>query len=370
VNNIYDIAKPWIKNLAVYEPGKPIEETARELGFDDPSEIIKLASNENSLGPSPLAARAMRKAISSMHRYPDGDAFYLSRKLAAKLNIKPDQLAFGTGSNEIIDLLCRIFLDENSSIVASERAFVIYRIIAASFKARTIQAPMKGFTHDPDAMLAAIEPSTRLVFFANPNNPTGTIVDGPALDRFMDKVPPHVMTVLDEAYIELLPPKKRPDSLRYVRENRNVIVLRTFSKTYGLAGLRLGYGIAPKECISLINRVRQPFNVNAMAQAAAIAALDDGKFVDKTCATIARGLAYFERELTASGIKFVPSVANFMLVEVGSGRNIFEAMLREKVIVRPMDVYGLPSHVRITVGTLGENRRCVKALRKVLAAAV
>lgn len=361
-----DLANPWVGKLGIYEPGRPIEEVARELGFASADEIVKLASNENAIGPSPKALAAMRAAAPDMHRYPDGGAFYLRNALGAKLNVPPDQILVGCGSNEIIELLGHVFLDAGSSIVVSQGAFVVYQLVAAMFRAKTIVAPMRSFTHDLDAMLKAITPDTKLVFIANPNNPTGTMVDGAAIDRFMDAVPEHVVVAMDEAYVELLPPDRQPDCLRYVREGRKVMVLRTFSKTYGLAGLRVGYVVAPAAGIRLLHRVRQPFNVTYMGLAAAQAAVGDDEHVERTRAMVRDGLAYFERELGRLGLEYVPSVANFLLVRVGKGRQVFDQLQRERIIARPMDGYGLGEYIRITVGTAEENARCVAALAHVL----
>lgn len=360
------LAKPWVAGLGIYEPGRPIEEVARELGFASAADIIKLASNENALGPSPKAVQAMRKAARQMHLYPDGGAFYLVQALAKKLQVDPGQIIVGCGSNELLEFVGHVFLDANSTIVMADRAFVVYKLIAAMFQAKTITVPMVDYTHDLDAMLAAIRPDTRLVFIANPNNPTGTMVSGAAIDAFMRKVPEHVVVVFDEAYVELLPVDQQPDVLKYVRQGRNVIVMRTFSKTYGLAGLRIGYGIAPAECIQLMHRIRQPFNSTAMAQIAAVAALDDDAYVEKTRAMMRDGLAQLQGAFEKMGLAYVPSAANFVLVRVGQGRKVFEALQRAGVIVRPMDPYGLPEHIRITVGTAAENRRCLRALKMVL----
>ncbi len=362
---IESAAKPWVSKLAAYEPGRPIEEVARALGFN-PREVIKLASNENAMGPSPKAVAAMRAFADKMHLYPDGDSFYLRRGLSAKLGLQADQIFLGHGSNEIIALLAHVYLDRGSNIVMADRAFVMYQLVASLYEAETIMTPMREFAHDLEAMLAAITPETKLVFVANPNNPTGTVVRNDALDRFMDRLPPHVVAVLDEAYVELLPREEQPDSFRYVREGRPVFVLRTFSKTYGLAGLRIGYAAAPAEGVRLLNRVRQPFNVNAMAQAAALAALDDDEYVERTRAAVREGLAFLRRELMGLGLECVPSVANFLLVKVGRGRELFEALSSKGVIIRPMDAYGLPDHVRITVGTMSENERCARAIAECL----
>ncbi len=362
------IAKPWIKSLSTYEPGKPIEEVAREMGIKDVDSIVKLASNENALGPSPLALKAMARFAAGMHRYPDGGAHYLRQDLAAKLRVKPDQIIIGNGSNELLDLTARVFLDKGSNIVMADRAFVVYRLLAALSRAQVIAVPMKNHVHDLDAMLKAINKRTRIVFVSNPNNPSGTVVSPAKLDRFVRAVPPGVVIAIDEAYIELLPPREQPDTLGYVRKigGPTVMLFRSFSKTYGLAGLRVGYVVAPAEAVALLHRVRQPFNVNALALEAARAALADDRHVERTRRLVKEGLALFEKAFRAMGLKFVPSSANFILVETGKGRDTFQALLREGVIVRPMDVYGLPEHVRITVGTPAENRRCIKALKKVL----
>ena len=357
--------KPWIAKLPVYEPGRPIEDVAREFGFASADEVIKLASNENALGPSPRARRALRVAARTAHLYPDGGAWDLRRSLAARLDMPMERIFIGHGSNEIIALLGHVFLEPGTSLVMADRAFAIYRLVANLYQAETLAVPMRDYTHDLDAMREAIRPDTRLVFVANPNNPTGTAVSPAELDRFLEALPPHVTAVLDEAYVELLPPDRQPDSLRPVRAGRPVFVLRTFSKTYGLAGLRVGYAVGPEDGIAALNRVRQPFNVNSLALAAACAALDDDAYVARTRRMVARGLRQLERGLGELGVPFVPSVVNFMLVEVGDGRVVFDALQRRGIIVRPMDGYGLPRHIRVTVGTRGENRRFLDALRAV-----
>lgn len=360
------IDQEWLAQLPSYEPGRPIEEVARELGLETADDIVKLASNENALGPSPRAMEAMRQAAASMHLYPDGSSFYLRRALAHKLNVGMDNLVIGNGSNELIEFLGHVFLDGQSEVVMADRAFVIYKLMAMLFRAHTISVPMREFTHDVDAMRAAITPRTRLVFIANPNNPTGTAVEPDAIDRFVNDLPDHVLAVFDEAYVELLPPERQPDTLRYVREGRPVCVLRTFSKTYGLAGLRVGYIVAPPSYVALINRVRQPFNVNAMAQAAARAALEDDEHVARTRDMVATGLATLSRYFDERGLEYVPSCVNFILVRVGRGREVFKRLQREHVIVRPMDGYGLPDHIRVTVGLPEENGQFMRALDEVL----
>lgn len=363
---IVSSAKPWVSALATYQAGKPIEEVARELGLGDPVSIIKLASNENALGPSSRAVEAMRAAAGRMHIYPDGDSYYLRSAIAKKLGVSREEVFMGHGSNEIIALLGHIYLAPGVSAVMSEQAFLVYKLVSALYQATAIETPTKEFGHDLDAMQAAIRPDTRLVFVANPNNPTGTVVSNEALYRFLDNLPAHVVAVLDEAYVELLPPRLQPDTIRYVRDRKNVFVLRTFSKALGLAGLRVGYAVAPPEGVALLNRVRQPFNINAMAQAAALAALEDDAHVANTRAMVREGLDELSQGLAKMGLAYVPSSANFLLVRVGRGREYFEALLRQRVIVRPMDGYSLPEYIRVTVGTREENQRFLGALANVL----
>lgn len=366
MNQINQIAKSYVGGLSMYQPGKPIEEVARELGLGDPEGIIKLASNENALGPSPRAVEAMKKFADRMHIYPDGDNYHLRRALAKKLHIEDHQLFIGHGSNEVIQLLGHVFLDARSNIVVSDHAFIVYQLVAALYESAVISVPAKNLGHDLVAMAKAITPETKMVFIANPNNPTGTMLSGREIDAFMKDVPGHVVVVFDEAYIELLPEDRQPDTLRYVREDRNVFVLRTFSKTYGLAGLRIGYAIAPREGVDLLHRVRQPFNVNAMAQIAALAAVMDDPFVEKTRADVAAGLKQLSAAFDRMGLPYVPSVANFMLVKVGQGMKVFHELQKRRVIVRPVDGYRLPEYVRVSVGTAEENDRLIKALADVM----
>lgn len=360
-------AKEWISDLRVYEPGKPIEEVARELGFDDIAAIVKVASNENELGPSPLAIEAMQEAIPEMHRYPDGGAFYLKRKLAEKIDVDPGQLLFGCGSNELIVFLCHVFLGQGTNLIMGAEAFAVYFLAAALYEGEAIRVPMPEHVHDLDAMLAAITPETRLVAICNPNNPTGTVVSKEAIDRFIEKLPDHVVAIFDEAYFEVMPEEMKPNVLKHIRAGKeNIIVLRTFSKAYGLAGLRIGYAIGHPDLIALLNKVRQPFNVNAMAQAGAMAALDDVPHIVETREMVFQGLEFFERELPKLGIETVPSGANFILVKTGSGREVFQELQKRKVIVRPMDPYGLPDYIRITIGTPSQNQTMLDALKEVM----
>lgn len=361
-----DLADAGVDAIPVYQPGSPIETVARELGFDDPSELDKLASNENALGPSPRAIDAMRAAAADMHRYPDGGTFYLREALGRHLDVAPECILPGNGSNELIELLGHAFLRPGVGLVMAETAFVVYRLVGALFGADVTTVPMRDFTHDLVAMRAAITPDTRLVFISNPNNPTGTMVTPEDIDAFMADLPPHAIVCFDEAYIELVDPSARADVLRYVRDNRRVVVLRTFSKAYGLAGLRLGYAVAPPACIALLQHVRQPFNVNAMAQAAAVAALGDHAHVAATRRLLESEIPYLYAEFDRLGLDYVPATANFVLLKVGAGQRIQAVLKRRGSIVRPMAGYGLPEYVRVTVGTHAENERFVSSLEACL----
>ncbi len=365
----FPVANARVSGLPVYEPGRPIFEVARELGFDDLSDIVKVASNENALGPSPKALAAIHDSANDMHLYPDGGTYELRQAIAEALDLSPANILPGNGSNELIELLGHVYLGEGTNIVMAQQAFIVYRLVAAAFGATVIDVPMKDFAHDLEAMLAAITDQTRIVFIANPNNPTGTSVSPDALEQFIDRVPPHVLVCIDEAYIELMARDEQPRTLAWVRDERPVIILRTFSKTYGLAGLRVGYGMAAPELIALLHRVRQPFNVNAMAQTAAIAAIADDQHVKDSRTLVEDGLQQLSQGFDALGLPYVPSVANFMLVHVGQGRAVFDALRRAGIIVRPMDAYGLPEYVRVTVGTHSENERVLKAMGTVLAPA-
>ncbi|MFL2859749.1 MAG: histidinol-phosphate transaminase [Pontiellaceae bacterium] len=352
--------KSWIDQLSVYEPGRPIEEVARELGFDDINSIIKVASNENEFGPSPKSILAMQNAVVDMHRYPDGGAFYLKEKLSSQLDISPDQILFGNGSNELIIFLAHLYLEPSKSLVMSEHAFAVYALATRLYQGELIQVPMNALTHDLEAILDAIQADTQIVAIVNPNNPTGTAVDRMKLVEFIHQVPDNVLCVIDEAYLEVMPKDQQPDLLPVIKSGKdNLLILRTFSKGYGLAGLRIGYGIGSKKLIEQLNRVRQPFNVNKMAQVAALAALDDQEYIESCRSKIIDGVKFLELELQKLGLETIPSSSNFLLVKTGNGREIFEKLKRKKVIVRPMDVYGLDDFVRITVGTKKQNQLIV-----------
>ncbi len=362
--SIWKHAHPWLEKLTAYDPGKPIEETARELGLD-PRDIIKLASNENPLGPSPMAVEAIREAAGKAHLYPDGGGYQLRTAIAERFGLARENIILGNGSNEIIELIGHGFLRPGDNVIAAEHAFVVYRLMATLFGAETIEVPDPGFVHDLDAMLEAITPQTRKLFIANPNNPTGTMVGEEAIARFMDRVPDHVMVIFDEAYYEFL--EEPPDTLRYVREGRNVVVMRTFSKIQGLAALRIGYGITTPEIATVLQKCRQPFNANAIAQAGALAGLLDEEHQERTREVNRQGLAIYEDAFREMGLEFVPSVANFVLVRVGDGDAVFRQMLERGIILRAMRGYKLPEWIRISVGTPEQCRRCVEVLGEVLA---
>jgi histidinol-phosphate aminotransferase len=362
---ILDQVPDYIRSLVPYEPGKPIDEVEREFGI---SNSVKLASNENPLGPSPKALAAMRAKLDELSLYPDGDCFHLKQSLSRKLGIAPETIIFGNGSNEIIELAARTFLRPDDEAVMAEQAFVVYQLIVQAVGARSRAVPLRNFTHDLAALAAAVTPQTRLIFLANPNNPTGTIYRRDDWEEFLSKVSPDVLLIVDEAYFEYVQDRDYPDSLRYHGEGRAMLTLRTFSKLYGLAGLRIGYGIGSKEIISLMQRVRQPFNVNAAAQWGALAALDDADHVQRSLEVNRAGLKFLQREFVRLGLEFVPSQANFILVRVGGGHEVFQQLLQLGVIVRPMGGYRFPEHVRVTVGTMEENEKFIAALERVIKA--
>jgi histidinol-phosphate aminotransferase len=367
MTSIWELANPQLRDIAIYEPGKPIEETARELGLDAGA-IIKLASNENPLGPSPNAVQAMRVALDNSHLYPDGSGLCLCKTIAAKLGLAPENIILGNGSNEALEFLGHAFLDaqREDEVIASEYAFIVYKLIATSFGARMIEVPSPDYRQDLEAMLRAITPKTRLIFIPNPNNPTGTLISQHAIESFMSRVPEHIITVFDEAYFEFL--NDPPDTLRFVRESRNVLVLRTFSKIHGLAGLRIGYAVSRPDVIDVLHRTRQPFNVNSIAQAGALAALEDEAHLRRTKRVIDEGRAYLQEQFAEMRISFVPGVANFLMANVGDGCAVFDQLLQRKIIVRPLKGYNLPEWVRISVGTMEENQKLISTLREVIRA--
>jgi histidinol-phosphate aminotransferase len=363
--SLNELASPYLAGLIPYVPGKPIEEVERELGISD---SVKVASNENPLGPSPKAVRALQAALGGVHRYPDGSGHVLRHALARHWGVSPDQVVLGNGSNELLELVGRCFLSPGDEVVYAAQSFVVYDMVAQFTGASKRVVPLKDYAHDLDAMRAAVGARTKLVFLANPNNPTGTAVSARRLEAFLTALPDETVAVLDEAYYEYMPAEQRPDALRLVHAGRPVLVLRTFSKVYGLAGLRLGYGIGPEPLVALLNRLRAPFNTNSLAQAAAIAALDDVEHVGRSLAVNAAGLKQLTQECEALGLRVAPSAANFVLVDLGRPAGpVTAALLQRGVIVRPVANYGYPNHLRITVGTPAENERCLVALRGVLA---
>lgn len=362
---MWNSAHQHILDLVAYEPGKPIEELAREMGLK-PADIIKLASNENPLGPSPKALAAMRETLERAHFYPDGGGWALRNAIAGKLGLARENIILGNGSNEIIEFIGHAFLRPGDEVVTAKHAFAVYTLMAQLFGAKTVEVPDPGYTHDLDAMLAAITPRTRQLFIANPNNPTGTMVGQEEIDRFMDRVPDHVLVIFDEAYFEFL--DNPPDVLRHVRDGRNVVVMRTFSKIQGLANLRIGYGLAPEKVAAVLQKTRQPFNANGIAQAGALAGLEDDEHMRRTRLLTHEGRNYLQAEFTEMGLEFVPSVANFVLVHVGDGDAVFQALLRRGLIVRAMRSYKLPAWIRISVGTMDQNRRFITELKALDAA--
>lgn len=356
---------PFLKTLPTYQPGRPIEEVARELNLPADS-IIKVASNENPFGPSPLAVAAMQKALPGVNLYPDGNAFYLKQKLATTLGVETGNLILGNGSNEIIEFIAHALLAAGDDVVVSQFCFAIYPIVAKMFGANVITVPAKDYGHNLPAMLQAITPRTKIVFVANPNNPTGTLASREDVIKFVNDVPDDVLLVMDEAYIEFLDDAVDLIPLIRLGARKNLILMRTFSKIYGLAGLRVGYGIADTELVSAFEKIRQPFNLNLLAQTGAFAALDDDAHVKKTRSNNFGGLEFFAKAFRELKLEFVPSSANFILVRVGDGKGVFEAMQKLGVITRPMGGYQLPEWIRISVGTPEENTRSVKALKAVL----
>jgi len=356
---------PALQHLPVYQPGRPIEEVARELGLPA-SGIIKVASNENPLGPSPAALAAMEKVLKHLHLYPDGNAFYLKKKLAEKLSIGPENLILGNGSNEIIEFAGHALMRPGADVIVSQYCFAVYPIVTHLFGANLVTVPAKDYGHDLSAMLEAVTPNTRVIFVANPNNPTGTLASCEDVVRLVNEVPDHILLVVDEAYIDFL--EEPADLLPLIREGdkSNLLLMRTFSKIFGLAGLRLGYGIGHPELIAALEKVRQPFNINSIAQAGAIAALDDQQHLTLTRANNALGLDYLQNTFLQLGLEFIPSHANFVLVRVGVGQRVFNELQKLGIITRAMAGYQLPEWIRVTVGTPEENTRCIVALKKVL----
>jgi histidinol-phosphate aminotransferase len=360
------LAPAYVRAIAPYKAGRPISEVARAYGLDE-SKIIKLASNENPLGMPESARQAMMAAVADLGRYPDANGFELKAALSSRLGVDQDWLTLGNGSNDILELVAHALLQPGLSAVYSQYSFQVYELATQETGARAIVTPATaGFGHDLPAMSAAIEPDTRLIFIANPNNPTGTFLPAAEIEAFLKTVPSQVVVVLDEAYNEYLEPSLRFDAVQWVKQFPNLVLSRTFSKAYGLAGLRVGYGVAQPALTDLMNRVRQPFNVNSIAQAAAVAALADQTFLEKSRALNAQGVAYLSSQFEAMGLPYVQSFGNFVLVKVGDATAINEKLLRAGVIVRPVGNYGLNEWLRISVGLPEENQALIAALRPAL----
>ncbi len=363
--SINKYANQDLLDLIAYQPGKPIEETAREIGMR-PEDIVKLASNENSLGASPLAIKAMVDTATGVHIYPDGASYDLRSMLAERFGVSFEQTVSGSGSSEIIELLCHAFLRPGAELIAAQYSFSMYPIMCKLFGATYVEVPNKpeDWTHDLQGMLAAITENTRLIFITNPTNPLGTMVYQEEMDAFMAAVPDHVVVAFDEAYYDFSDIK--PDSIKYIKQGGNCITLRTFSKAYGLAGLRAGYGIASRDIADLLNKARTPFNMNLMSQNACVAALQDQAHIERSVEMVKAGLQQYYSAFDAMGISYIPSHTNFLMVKVGKGKEVFQKALAQGVILRDMDSYKLPEYVRITIGTQQENARCIEVLQSIL----
>ncbi|NHZ66099.1 histidinol-phosphate transaminase [Massilia genomosp. 1] len=360
----------YVRAIAPYQAGKPIAEVAREFGLDE-ANIVKLASNENPFGVPASSQQAMAAAVADLGRYPDANGFDLKAALSKRYEVPADWITLGNGSNDILEIAAHAFVQKGQAVVYSQYSFAVYALATQGVGARAIVVPARDYGHDLDAMAAAIDADTRLVFIANPNNPTGTFIAAAQIEAFLDKVPANVVVVLDEAYNEFLAPEHQFESSQWARKYPNLLVSRTFSKAYGLAGLRVGFAIAQPALTDLMNRIRQPFNVNSLAQAAAIAALNDKPFLEQGAKNNAAGYAQFVEAFNELGLQYVPSFGNFVLVKVGdddgAGSRVNLALLKQGVIVRPVGNYGLPQWLRISIGLPAENAIFIAALKKALA---
>lgn len=353
-----------ILELIPYPPGKPIEELTRECGIQ---KVIKLASNENPLGPSPRATAAIRRALSQLHRYPDGSGYYLKQSLGRYLGVKPEQILLGNGSNEIIELALRTFLGPGFEVISPTPSFLVYGKVVQAMGGKNVLVPLKRFTIDLEAILNRIGPRTQIVIVNNPNNPTGTIIKKKEWERFLKAVPSRILILLDEAYIDFVDDPECPNGMNYLNSEKNLLVIRTFSKAFGLAGLRIGYGLTRADLADYINRVRQPFNVNSLAQAGARGALEDRAFFENTRTLVRKGKKVLEKGLTQIGLSYIPSQTNFILIRVPrKAQIVYEAMLRKGVIIRSMKTYGLEDYIRVNVGLPEENQVFLRALKQVI----
>ena len=363
--SVSEFAPEYVRSIAPYQPGKPISELAREMGLEE-SRIVKLASNENPRGPSPKAIGAIADAAADLTRYPDGNGFALRAALALRHGVAPERIVLGNGSNDILELVSQAFLTPGDEAVYAQHAFAVYPLATHARGAKGIEVPARDYGHDLDAMAAAITPRTRVVFVANPNNPTGTWIAPSKVAAFLDAVPRDVVVVLDEAYDEYLDEADQSPAITWVVRHPNLVVSRTFSKAYGLAALRVGYGLMHPKVADMLNRVRQPFNVNSLAQAAAVAALADTAYVEESRALNDQGMRLIEGGLAKLGLGYVPSSANFILIKVGDGGRVYQRLLEQGIIVRPVANYGLPEYLRVTIGLPDENRRFLAALEAAL----
>ncbi len=360
--DLRDLSPAYVRSIAPYQPGKPISELAREMGLDE-TKIVKLASNENPLGIGPRTRAAIEAAVRDLARYPDGNGFELKQALVRRYGVDMGQVVLGNGSNDVLELVSLAFLAPGTSAVMSQHAFAVYPLATQARGARSIVTPAKQFGHDLEAMAAAVAEDTKVVWVANPNNPTGTLAASDALEKFLRRVPEHVLVVIDEAYNEYLQADLRADTVKWLRRHANLVVTRTFSKAYGLAGLRVGYALAHASVADVLNRVRQPFNVNSVALVAAAAALDDMEFVARSYAENLRGMRQVEAGAKQLGLEWIPSYGNFITIRVGRAAEIYKRLLRRGVIVRPVGGgYELPEHLRVTIGTEAENERFLAAL--------
>lgn len=364
--NICDLAPAHIRSIAPYQPGKPISELAREMGLIE-DDIVKLASNENPLGVSPLAQRAIQDVLDGLARYPDGNGFELKRALGQRYGVAQDCIVLGNGSNDVLELAARSFLTPANSAIYSQHAFAVYPLAVQAVGATGIEVPAKNFSHDLDAMLRAVRADTRLVFVANPNNPTGTLAGAAELEAFVAALPAQVLVVLDEAYTEYLPPEHCADTLAWLKKYNNLLITKTFSKAYGLAGLRVGYALAAPGVADLMNRVRQPFNVNSISLAAAAAALNDAEFVRRSFELNQRGMRQVTQAFQRMAIEYIPSYGNFVSFRLADAAGVYQKLLRAGVIVRPIAGYGMPDYLRVTIGLETENARFLECLKRALA---
>lgn len=364
-SNLADLAPDYIREIAPYQGGKPISELAREMGLDE-AEIVKLASNENPLGISPKAQMAIDDAIADIARYPDGNSFALRDAVSKKFGVQANQIVFGNGSNDILELTARAFLTVGDEAIYSQHAFAVYPLVTQAVGAKGVVIPAKEFGHDLEGFAKAITPKTKLIFIANPNNPTGTLINKDALKAFLDQVPSHVLVLLDEAYDEYLSTQDKSEAIDWLSAFPNLIISRTFSKAYGLAGLRVGFGLMQANVADILNRVRQPFNVNSIAQVAAVESLADDDFVARSYAANQAGMAQITQGLSKLGLAFIPSYGNFLSFKVPNAASVNQQLLKKGVIVRPVANYEMPDYLRVSIGLFSENAKFLEKLAEIL----